>query len=87
MNAAVAEGIKAVATVHDSFGCLPSRDERFRKIILERFEKMYQDHDVLQEVLNCAREDLKDPKGLPDEPPKPCLLKIEQILDAEYAFA
>jgi DNA-directed RNA polymerase, mitochondrial len=28
VNAAVAEGITSIATVHDSFGCLPSRAER-----------------------------------------------------------
>jgi DNA-directed RNA polymerase len=29
VNAAVAEGITSIATVHDSFGCLASRAERF----------------------------------------------------------
>jgi DNA-directed RNA polymerase len=33
VNAAVTEDIKSIATLHDSFGCLPSRAERFRKII------------------------------------------------------
>jgi DNA-directed RNA polymerase len=31
-NAAVDAGIQSIATVHDSFGCLPSQAERFRKI-------------------------------------------------------
>jgi hypothetical protein len=36
VNAAVAEGITSIATVHDGFRCLPSRPARFfRKIILE----------------------------------------------------
>jgi DNA-directed RNA polymerase len=51
VNAAVAEGIRSIATVHDSFGCLPSRAERFRKIIREQFVKMYEEHDVLAQVL------------------------------------
>jgi hypothetical protein len=59
------EDIKSIATVHDSFGCLASRAERFREIILGQFVKLCQDHDVLQEILDCAREDMEDPKGLP----------------------
>ena len=48
---------------------------------------LYKEHDVLQEVLDWARRDLKDPKGLPDKRPERGLLDIEQVLDAEYAFA
>ena len=51
VDAAVSEGITPLATVHDSFGGLPSRAERFRNIIREQFERMYQEHDVLQEAL------------------------------------
>jgi DNA-directed RNA polymerase, mitochondrial len=87
VNAAVSEGITSIATVHDSFGCLPSRAARFREIIREEFVRMYQEHDVLSEVLEGARRDLKDPKGLPDEPPQQGSLGIEQVLYAEYAFA
>jgi DNA-directed RNA polymerase len=35
--AAAREGITALATVHDSFGCLPSRARRFNQIIREEF--------------------------------------------------
>jgi DNA-directed RNA polymerase len=49
VNAAEKEGITSIATVHDSFGCLASRAERFRRIIREQFVKLYEDHDVLQE--------------------------------------
>jgi DNA-directed RNA polymerase, mitochondrial len=52
VDAAVAEGIKSIATVRDSFGCLPSHAERFRRIIREQFVRMYQEHDVLREVLD-----------------------------------
>jgi hypothetical protein len=31
---------------------------------------MYQEHDVLREVLECARRDLKDSKDLPDQAAK-----------------
>jgi DNA-directed RNA polymerase len=57
VNAAVSEGITSIATVHDSFGCLPPRAARFREIIWEEFVGMYREHDVLQEVLNQARAD------------------------------
>ena len=57
MNAAVAEGITSLATVHDSFGCLPSRAERFRKIIREQFVQMYEENDVPAQVLEQARKD------------------------------
>ena len=86
-NAAVAEGITSIATVHDIFGCLPADAERFRRIIREQFVQMYAKNDVLAQVLEYARNDLKDPKGLPAKPPEQGSLKIEQVLDAEYAFA
>ena len=46
INAAVA------ATVHDSSGCLPSRAERFRRIVRSRSVRMYEEHDALAQVLN-----------------------------------
>ena len=48
---------------------------------------LYKEHDVLQEVLDWARRDLKEPKDLPDKRPERGALDIEQVLDAEYAFA
>ncbi len=86
VNAAVAEGITSIATVHDSFGCLPAHAERFRQIIREQFVRMYEENDVLAQVLEEARKDLKDPKG-PPALPKQGSLKIEKVMDAEYAFA
>jgi DNA-dependent RNA polymerase len=59
VNAAVSEGITSMATVHDSFGCLASQAERFREIIREESVMLYQEHDVLSKVLECARMDLK----------------------------
>jgi DNA-directed RNA polymerase, mitochondrial len=85
VNAAVADGIKSIATVHDSFGCLPSQAERFRHIILEQFVKMYQEHDVLAEVLAEAQRDVGGQK-LPPKP-EPGDLEIEEVLKAQFAFA
>jgi DNA-directed RNA polymerase len=39
--------LTSIATVHDSFGCLPSRAEHFRTIILEGFVQMYEDKGVM----------------------------------------
>jgi DNA-directed RNA polymerase len=43
VNAAVSEGITSIVTVHDCFGCLASRAERFRKIIREEFVRVYEE--------------------------------------------
>ena len=88
VNAAVAEGITSIATVHDSFGCLPSRAGRFRKIILEEFVRMYETHDVLAEVFAQARADLgRNTKRMPSAPPQYGALDLKKVLDAEFAFA
>jgi DNA-directed RNA polymerase len=88
VNAPVAEGSTSLATVHDSFGCLPSRAERFRRIIREQFVGMYEDNDVLAQVLEQARKDLgENAKGMPDEPPPIGSLDIKKVLNAEYALA
>ena len=57
VNAAVSEGITSIATVHDSFGCLPPRAARFHKIIREELARMYEEHDVLLEVWDQACAD------------------------------
>jgi DNA-directed RNA polymerase len=88
VNAAASEGITDIATVHDSFGCLASRAGRFREIIREQFVKMYEDHDVLSEVLASAKHDLtvhnwqRLPDGL-----KYGSLHLQNVLNASYAFA
>jgi DNA-directed RNA polymerase, mitochondrial len=86
--AAAAEGITDIATVHDSFGCLPSRAARFNAIIREQFLKMYTDHDVLAELLESARADLTPANHdkLPALPEKGAL-DLTEILNARYAFA
>jgi DNA-directed RNA polymerase len=88
VNAAVAEGIVAQATVHDSFGCLASRAKRYNEIIREQFVAMYETHDVLSEVLERAKCDLTQHnwERLPDVPAKGPL-NLREVLNAEYAFA
>jgi len=49
---------------------------------------MYEDNDVLAQVLEEARKDLgENGKGLPDAPPERGSLDIKKVLDAEFAFA
>jgi DNA-directed RNA polymerase len=79
------EGIE-LATVHDSFGCLPSRARRVNEVLREQFLAMYSNHDVLAELLESARADLTNPDVLPSLPPKGELDPTE-ILNARYAFA
>ena len=56
VNAAVAQGITSVATVHDSFGCLAAQAERFRRSL-----RAVRGNVVSGEVLDQARWDLEGP--------------------------
>jgi DNA-directed RNA polymerase len=92
VNACADEGIVDIATVHDSFGCLPSRAGRFNQIIRETFLRMYTDHDVLAELLASARADMSEAgQWRLDEAeaamPAKGTLNLEEILNAKYAFA
>jgi len=87
-NACARAGITAIATVHDSFGCLASRAKRFNEIIREQFVDMYQTHDVLAEVLAQAKHDLTQHNWnrLP-EVPQYGELNLEEVKHAQFAFA
>lgn len=87
-RAAAAEGITALATVHDSFGCLASRADRYRALIREQFVLMYETHDVLTEVLEQAKCDLTQHNWdkLPVLPERGAL-NIKEVLNAEFAFS
>ncbi|WAB80144.1 DNA-directed RNA polymerase [Rhodopseudomonas palustris] len=92
VNAARAEGITQFALVHDSFGSLPSHAARFRQIIREEFVRMYEEHDVLTEVLEQAKCDLDEHNdklsALVDmRADLTGKLNIKEVLNAEYAFA
>jgi DNA-directed RNA polymerase, mitochondrial len=88
VNASANEGIVALATVHDSFGCLASQAGRFRSIIREQFVAMYEQHDVLAEVLAQANADLiqHNPHRVP-QIPQYGSLDLKEVLNAEYAFS
>ena len=89
VGAAADEGITDIATVHDSFGCLPSEADRFNEIIRAELVRMYEDHDVLAEIFASARADLTEANHdkLPAALPEKGTLNLEEIKDAKYAFA
>jgi len=86
-RACAAVGID-LATVHDSFGCLPSRATQMNRILREQLVLMYEGRDLLQEVYDRAHSALTATgrQRLP-KPPKQGNLNIREVLDAEYAFA
>lgn len=87
-NASVAEGITNIATVHDSFGCPAPQAGRFHRIIREQFITMYENNDVLAQVLETATCDLTEHNRhrLPDAVLKGSL-NIQEVKDAVFAFA
>jgi DNA-directed RNA polymerase len=50
-----------VAIVHDSFSMLANRVDQFRGIARERFEWMYNNHDLLEDIRNRAEAALSEP--------------------------
>lgn len=88
VNACISAGITSIATVHDSFGCHAAHARRFNQIIREEFVRMYAEHDVLAEVLASAKRDLSDHNHhrLPEVPTYGSL-QLEEVLNADYAFA
>jgi DNA-directed RNA polymerase len=88
VNAAHKEGINHFALVHDSFGCLASQSTKMHRIIREQFVQMYEQHDVLSEVLEQSKCALIDPncERLPDVVQYGSL-NIKDVLNAQYAFA
>jgi DNA-directed RNA polymerase len=84
-NACEREGIDLV-TIHDCFGCLASRAERLREILLEQLYELCQNHDPLGDVRKSAARALGTDEGLPRVPPRGDF-DIEQLRFARYAFS
>lgn len=80
------EGIKSVALVHDSFGCLPNDAPKFRDLIRRTFRELYEQNDVLEQIRNEALENIEDKKRIPKLPPKGTL-DLALIEQSEYCFA
>jgi DNA-directed RNA polymerase len=84
MEAAAAEGINHVLTVHDSFATHAADTERFAQVIREQFARMYTEHDPLEEIQHYAEGVL----GKPTRPlPTKGGLRLQEVLDSPYFFA
>ena len=68
VNAAVAEGITSIATVHDSFGCLPRRPSGSAGSSGSSSWRYTRSMTCCSRCLIRLRRDLKDPKALPKPP-------------------
>lgn len=84
---ALKKSIKHMAFVHDSFGCLPSDAEEFREVIRQEFYWLYSMYDVLGMIHQEASAAIEtNHQRLPEVPAKGAL-NVEEVLNAQYAFA
>ncbi len=84
--AAKEEGYSCFSLIHDSFGTHAGKTDRFFSIIREAFVGMYEAYDPFEELLEEARETIVDESKLPT-PPSKGIFDINQVLEADYAFA
>jgi DNA-directed RNA polymerase len=79
-------GIRSLALVHDSFGCLPTDAGRLRGIIKEAFLWLYE-RDVLADIRREALEQTETNMDRIRDLPEYGTYQPTEILGAEYAFA
>jgi len=86
INAATTVGITHFAMIHDSYGTHASDTQALAVCLRAEFVQMYQDHDVLGDLLSTAQEGA--PTGT-DWPELPCMgnLDIELVNSSKYFFA
>jgi DNA-directed RNA polymerase len=58
-NACVAAGIYDLMTIHDCYGVMAPQAEQFNKIVRAEFVRMYEQHDPLTEIRDCALRSLR----------------------------
>ena len=78
-------GLKDFAMVHDSYGTHSSLMPTMSNIIREEFVKMYEEHDVLTELRDHAKQSLGT-EAIP-LPPTMGNLDIRKVLESDYFFA
>jgi DNA-directed RNA polymerase, mitochondrial len=81
------EGINDLALVHDSFGCLAADADDMRRILKEQFYDLYENNDVLADILREACEQLHTSWHKLPNVPERGTYEISNILNAEFAFA
>lgn len=77
--AATDAGIRDIVTVHDCFGCLAGDAAQLNRIIRQELYLMYKYQDWLGRLRNS--------NGITHPLPDFGDLELEEVLDAEYAFA
>lgn len=80
-------GITDVALVHDSFGCHAGVAQDFRRAIINSFVWLYETSDPLADALRDAHDQIDTNGHRLPEAISYGDLKIEDISNAEYAFA
>ena len=80
-------GITDVALVHDSFGCHAGVAQTFRRCIINSFVWLYETSDPLADVLREAHAQIDTNSHRLPEAISYGDLNIEDISNAEYAFA
>jgi DNA-directed RNA polymerase, mitochondrial len=80
--AAAKEGI-CMVSVHDCFGTIPSRAGRLGNIIREQFVRLHKRHNLLNEVRESAKRDLRIE---PPPAPETGNAEIEDVLASFFAF-
>jgi DNA-directed RNA polymerase len=78
----------AIATNHDCFIGLAADAARVREIALDSFARIYEDRDILGEILSAAERALTpDKRCMLPELPQYGTLNIGDIRDAQYAIS
>ncbi|QSR74690.1 DNA-directed RNA polymerase [Aeromonas jandaei] len=81
------QGIKHFALIHDSFGTHAANTDLMFRTVREQMVELYKDDPLGQIIEDLKGQIMKDElKNLP-KPHSKGLLKIEEILESQYAFA
>ena len=85
INECARQGITDYAMVHDSYGTHSTHMPRMAEILREEFVRMYEKHDVLDELRTHATKTL----GTDDIPHPPSVgdLDLRQVINSDYFFA
>ncbi|AWD90592.1 DNA-dependent RNA polymerase [Pseudomonas phage Njord] len=78
-------GITSIAVIHDSFGTHAGNTERMRKLLINSFVDMYQNHDVIRDFYEAQCERVKCDLEL--DLPAVGTLDLETVRHSKYIFA
>tara|TARA_R100000482_G_scaffold29413_1_gene9347 strand:- start:7243 stop:8532 length:1290 start_codon:yes stop_codon:yes gene_type:complete len=82
----IKDGIIDFAMVHDSYATHSPNMPKLNKRLREAFVKMYQEHDVLENLFTKAVAELPDGTDVP-RPPEKGDLDLNDVLKSDYFFA